>query len=289
MTTCKLAIIASDGWALNLSPGSLPIILGRSPDCDIVIPDANVSRAHCGFEWCEGAFVLVDMGSANGTWTGNFRLPSNERVRLTQETILVFSSILLRVIPYYDGPVMPQAITVDGDEHGICLVDICDSTELRREVLDLATRELRNLLLGDQPEGILLIKNTGDGWLMVTANARHAYHAGLRTLAAAHAGTLPIDIRITLDAGPTWRSSTADRIGLVINHAARLEKTQSRDLDEITVDTAVFVPRNRLLLSESMRTALPEEHRQRCLLVGRRKLKGFGDTLHDIFLYQHRE
>ncbi len=42
-------------------------ILGREPDCDIVVPDQQASRHHAELRWDHGHIALVDRGSLNGT------------------------------------------------------------------------------------------------------------------------------------------------------------------------------------------------------------------------------
>ena len=64
---------------------SLPVTIGRGPWCDVVLPDASVSRTHARIERTEsGALRLVDLGSRNGLHVGGRPardLPLNERVR----------------------------------------------------------------------------------------------------------------------------------------------------------------------------------------------------------------
>jgi hypothetical protein len=51
-------------WALDRDE----IIIGRSPDCDFVIPDRQVSREHARLYRSEDGFYIHDMGSKNGTY-----------------------------------------------------------------------------------------------------------------------------------------------------------------------------------------------------------------------------
>jgi hypothetical protein len=44
-----------------------PITIGRSPDCDIVLPNEEVSRQHAEVRREDEGFVLVDLESLNGT------------------------------------------------------------------------------------------------------------------------------------------------------------------------------------------------------------------------------
>lgn len=44
--------------------------LGRSPDCDIRLPDRGVSRRHCTIEYVGSRLEIFDLESANGTYIG---------------------------------------------------------------------------------------------------------------------------------------------------------------------------------------------------------------------------
>jgi pSer/pThr/pTyr-binding forkhead associated (FHA) protein len=43
------------------------VVLGRSRECDIRIPDANVSRRHAEVRQEDATYWVVDLGSTNGT------------------------------------------------------------------------------------------------------------------------------------------------------------------------------------------------------------------------------
>jgi VWFA-related protein len=68
------------------SPGpvgvtTFPFIIGRI-DCDLTIPDPNVSRRHAQVTFDAGrrAFFIADLGSSNGTYLNNQRLTANQPV-----------------------------------------------------------------------------------------------------------------------------------------------------------------------------------------------------------------
>ena len=44
------------------------LIVGRSDSCDIVLPEAGVSREHTRFVTTDDGFYVEDLGSVNGTW-----------------------------------------------------------------------------------------------------------------------------------------------------------------------------------------------------------------------------
>lgn len=49
-------------------------IVGRAPNCGLVIADSRVSRQHARLLWMNGCHVLEDMNSANGTFVGGKRV-----------------------------------------------------------------------------------------------------------------------------------------------------------------------------------------------------------------------
>jgi two-component system, NtrC family, response regulator GlrR len=51
--------------------GMDPVVFGTSPECDVVLDDAHVSRRHCELRLEEGGLVLRDLGSKNGTFVND--------------------------------------------------------------------------------------------------------------------------------------------------------------------------------------------------------------------------
>ncbi len=49
-------------------------IIGRTPDCDVVIAEEQVSRKHAELAWGAGGFVLRDLESANGSRVNGKRI-----------------------------------------------------------------------------------------------------------------------------------------------------------------------------------------------------------------------
>ena len=54
--------------------------VGRSPDCDIFLDDVTVSRTHAVLLRKDGAFVIEDQGSLNGTFVNKRRIDSSPLV-----------------------------------------------------------------------------------------------------------------------------------------------------------------------------------------------------------------
>lgn len=55
--------LAGQRWPLTQNQ----VVIGRSADCDLVIPDRQVSRYHARIRRSESGFVLEDLRSKNGT------------------------------------------------------------------------------------------------------------------------------------------------------------------------------------------------------------------------------
>ncbi len=65
-------VMAGDGRAFAL--GDRPLVVGRSPDVDIVINDANVSRRHAEFWRTTEGVAVRDLQSTNGTYVNGHRV-----------------------------------------------------------------------------------------------------------------------------------------------------------------------------------------------------------------------
>lgn len=60
------SLVLPDGTTLAL--GRSPIVIGRLPECDVVLGDTNVSRRHAQVALDDGEVVVTDLGSTNGTF-----------------------------------------------------------------------------------------------------------------------------------------------------------------------------------------------------------------------------
>ena len=60
--------------------GDIQITIGRAPDSTLVIDDDYASSRHARIYPSEGAWVVEDLGSTNGTWI--------DRTRITTPTVL---------------------------------------------------------------------------------------------------------------------------------------------------------------------------------------------------------
>ena len=62
-----LLVVAGDDRGSILTVTSLPVVIGRAPDADLVVADETVSRQHARLDGDRSALTVVDLGSSNGT------------------------------------------------------------------------------------------------------------------------------------------------------------------------------------------------------------------------------
>jgi pSer/pThr/pTyr-binding forkhead associated (FHA) protein len=93
-----------------------PLIIGRSDECDIVLPDRQVSRYHAQITWQVDHYHVEDMGSKNGTHvngqelSGPVGLGDGDEIQIALRFKLAFVDA---------GATAP--LTIEGDEQGLRL------------------------------------------------------------------------------------------------------------------------------------------------------------------------
>jgi len=63
-------IISANGEELDRRDLSAAVVIGRSPECDIVVRDILLSRSHCRIEPVGEGWKVIDLNSKNGTRVG---------------------------------------------------------------------------------------------------------------------------------------------------------------------------------------------------------------------------
>jgi Protein of unknown function (DUF3662)/FHA domain len=58
-------LVLEDGTRIQV--GTEPVVIGRLPECSVVLSDPNVSRRHAEIRRVGDAIVVTDLGSTNGT------------------------------------------------------------------------------------------------------------------------------------------------------------------------------------------------------------------------------
>lgn len=84
-------LVLPDGSHVPVTDG--PVVLGRLPECDIVLNDPNVSRRHAEFRRTTDGVVVTDLGSTNGTRVNG--VPIREQQLVSGDEITVGSTTLV--------------------------------------------------------------------------------------------------------------------------------------------------------------------------------------------------
>jgi pSer/pThr/pTyr-binding forkhead associated (FHA) protein len=59
-----------------------PVLVGRTGDNDVAIPEYSISKRHCFFEFQPGEIAIFDCGSTNGTLLDGQKLEPKKGTRL---------------------------------------------------------------------------------------------------------------------------------------------------------------------------------------------------------------
>ncbi len=76
--SASLRLIGRDGKEYPLTGATL---IGRAPECSIVIDEEGVSRHHAQVEIAEGKTMLKDLGSRNGTFVNDIRIETATEIK----------------------------------------------------------------------------------------------------------------------------------------------------------------------------------------------------------------
>jgi len=84
-------LVLPDGARVAIADG--PVVLGRLPECDVVVNDPNVSRRHAEFRHTVDGVVVTDLGSTNGTRVNG--VPVREQQLASGDEITVGSTTMV--------------------------------------------------------------------------------------------------------------------------------------------------------------------------------------------------
>lgn len=71
---CQLTVLSGTQKGKVVEVGASRFTVGKGEAANLVLPDATVSREHFVIEAREGAFVIRDLASTNGTWIEELRI-----------------------------------------------------------------------------------------------------------------------------------------------------------------------------------------------------------------------
>jgi len=84
-------LVLTDGRRVQI--GTEPLVIGRLPECGVVLADSNVSRRHAELRRSGDSVTLTDLGSTNGTRVNG--APVRERILASGDEVSVGSTRLI--------------------------------------------------------------------------------------------------------------------------------------------------------------------------------------------------
>ena len=94
LPSLEVGIVAPQGTEFSATLAFAPLVVGSSPECDIVLADSRVSRLHCEIRLTDRGVMVRDLGSKNGTFVGDLAivevlLPLGRKVTVGGSTLTV--------------------------------------------------------------------------------------------------------------------------------------------------------------------------------------------------------
>ncbi len=86
------------GEDLNFKVDKDSCVIGRSGQCDVVIPHESISRRHCQIDYRDGELYVTDLGSINGVTVDGQKITPNKPVKFQSFFALSFGAVQSLII-----------------------------------------------------------------------------------------------------------------------------------------------------------------------------------------------
>lgn len=117
--------LAGHRWAVEADE----MLVGRGNDCDIVLPERQVSRHHLKILHDDAGYVLQDLGSKNGTHLngqqvqGSVPLQDGDEIQIALRVKLLFVGTDATVPLSFEPPRRESRLTLDEDRRAVLIDD----------------------------------------------------------------------------------------------------------------------------------------------------------------------
>lgn len=108
-----MAVVLDPRTRTRITLGARALV-GRAPGCKIRLDDPWVSGEHASIYWRDEGWELHDLGSRNGTWVNEYRVPQGGRAVIRAGMNLAFGSTKLVWHLVDDGPPVATARGLEG-------------------------------------------------------------------------------------------------------------------------------------------------------------------------------
>ena len=128
------------------------LTLGRSSQCDIVVPLDGVSRQHCVFFVAERRVRIRDVGSKNGTWVQGDRVPHGASAVLTNGDVIHMGDASFKFLAHGDTEAAYHEAV-----YKMLTEDALTQVKNRRFLMDVLEREVARERRGTAGLALLLV------------------------------------------------------------------------------------------------------------------------------------
>lgn len=147
----SLVIIYGAGMGKLIPIDGSELCIGRDPSNQVVVEQESVSRRHCAVRMRDGALVLQDAGSTNGTYLNDTEVrPPREEPLNSGDLIKVGGTIFK-----YLGAGSVEALYHE-EIYRMAIIDGLTEVNNRRYLMEFLEREMARCLRHDRPLSLLL-------------------------------------------------------------------------------------------------------------------------------------
>ena len=115
--------LAGQRWTID----SEQFLIGRGSDCDIVLPERQVSRHHVKIMQENGRYILHDLGSRNGThlngtvFEGQIQLQDGDEISIALAVKLVFVGTDATIPLTFEPPTAEGNLAIDEAQRAVLI------------------------------------------------------------------------------------------------------------------------------------------------------------------------
>jgi diguanylate cyclase (GGDEF)-like protein len=147
-----LVMIAGPEIGRHIAIDQSSMSVGRGSECEMAVQMPGVSRRHCEFLSKDAGVFVRDLGSTNGTFVNEQRLPDRESVPIRPGDLIQAGGVAFKLVNGGDlEREYHEAV------HAMMFLDVPTGARNRRYLMDLLAREIPRCQRHHRPLSILML------------------------------------------------------------------------------------------------------------------------------------